>query len=436
MNLAGARVVVLGLARSGESAAHALHAAGAGVVVLDRSDGPAQRERAARLGAARVVLGRADERDLDGAALVVASPGVPPDSVWWKAAEARGIPVWSEIELAFRLGVAPRVAITGTNGKTTTTEMTAAALRAAGLDAVAAGNIGAPLVDARAAHVVAEVSSFQLHAIELFRAPVAVLLNVAPDHLDWHGTFASYVADKQRVFENQTPTDVAIVHRSCAHLHRGRARLVVFDEQGVPEGGAGISDGAIVTPQGRVCAVSRLRIRGAAARADAVAAAAAACALGADPAAAGEGLAAYEMQPHRVEPVATIAGVHYINDSKATDPHATLAALDDLDRVVLIAGGRTKGVDLGELARAAAKLRGVIAIGEAAHELTEVFAGMVPVETAVGLEEAVRAAAQVARPGDTVLLSPACSSWDMFDNYVQRGETFRAAVARMKEETR
>src|SRR5258706_4030240 len=195
MNLSGRAVVVLGLARSGEAAARALLAAGANVTVVDQSDEEAQRERAARIAGARIVLGRIDERDLDGAELVVASPGVPPHSPWWKAADAAGIPVWSEIECAFQLGVHPAIAITGTNGKTTTTEMTTAALIAAGIDATAAGNIGAPLVDAPAGVIVAEVSSFQLHAISEFRAPVAVLLNAAQDHLDWHGTFDAYVAD-------------------------------------------------------------------------------------------------------------------------------------------------------------------------------------------------------------------------------------------------
>jgi UDP-N-acetylmuramoylalanine--D-glutamate ligase len=431
-SFSGSTVVVLGLARSGEAAARALMDAGARVVVADETDGPVQRERAARLGGARVALGRVNEEDFAGASLVVASPGIPPHSALWKAAEASGAPVWSEIELAYRLGVRPAAAITGTNGKTTATEMTVAALTAAGNDAAAAGNIGAPLVDARAATIVAEVSSFQLHAIEEFRAHVAVLMNVAADHLDWHGSFEAYVEDKRRIFDNQTAEDVAIVHASCARLHRGASRPVVFDEGARPAGGAGVEDGWIVVPQGRVCEVGRLRARGRTVRADAVAAAAAACELGAEPRAAGEGLASYELKPHRIEHVADAGGVAYVNDSKATDPHATLAALEDFDDVVLIAGGRNKGLDLSELRAGAPKLRAVIAIGEASAEIADAFAGAVDVERADSVEDAVARAARIARPGDTVLLSPACSSWDMFANYQERGDAFRAAVEVLK----
>jgi UDP-N-acetylmuramoylalanine--D-glutamate ligase len=434
--LAGKRAVVLGLARSGEAAARALLDAGAAVPVLDAADETAQRDRAAVLSGARVLLGKTDPNDVADADLVVASPGVPWSSPWIEAARARGVPVWSEIELAFRLGVRPLVGITGTNGKTTTTEMTVAALRAAGRDAIAAGNVGTPLVTfAPGAEIVAELSSFQLQGIQDFRVPVAVLLNVAHDHLDWHGSGEAYRRAKARVFENQGEADIAIVHDDplCRSIAHGAATQILFADDDRPRGGAGIDDGWIVVPQGRVVEASRLRARGRPNRSDAVAAAAAACALGADPQIVGEALAAFEPRPHRIEQVAVIDGVTYVNDSKATDPHATLAALEGMNGVVLIAGGRNKGIDLSELAGAAPHLRAVVAIGESASEIDAAFAPTgVPVEKAGSMEEAVARARELAAAGDTVLLSPACASFDMYRNYEERGDAFRAAVRRIE----
>ena len=436
MTFEGKHAVVLGLARSGEAAARALLDAGATVTVLDATDGEQQRERAGRIGNARIVLGRSDARDVDDADLVVASPGVPWSSPWIERARTRGVPVWSEVELAYRLGVRPLVGITGTNGKTTTTEMTVAALRAAGRDAVAAGNVGTPLVSFEpGAEIVAELSSFQLQGIEQFRVPVAVLLNVAHDHLDWHGSDDAYRRAKGRIFENQTTEDVAVVHDdpTCRSLATGKAAQVLFADDERPHGGAGIEDGWIVVSQGRVVDASRLRARGRPNRSDAIAAAAAACALGVDPATAGEALAAFRTGRHRIEQIAVIDGVAYINDSKATDPHATLAALEDMQNVVLIAGGRNKGLDLSELAGAAPHLRAVVAIGEAAGEIDAAFAPTgVPVEKAGSMDDAVARARELAAAGDTVLLSPACASFDMFRNYEERGDAFRAAVQRIE----
>ena len=435
-DLAGKNAVVLGLARSGEAAARALLDAGATVTVLDAADDIPQRERAAQLAGARVLLGKTDPGDVAGADLVVASPGVAWSSPWIDAARAGGIPVWSEIELAFRLGVRPLVGITGTNGKTTTTEMTVAALRAAGRAAIAAGNVGTPLVTfASGTEIVAELSSFQLQGIEDFRVPVAVLLNVAHDHLDWHGSDDAYRRAKARVFENQGETDVAIVHDDplCRSIANGAATQILFADDELPSGGAGIEDGWIVVPQGRVVDAGRMRARGRPNRSDAIAAAAAACALGADPTTVGEALAAFEPRRHRIEQVAVIDDIAYINDSKATDPHATLAALEGMTGVVLIAGGRNKGIDLSELAVAAPHLRAVVAIGESAPEIDAAFASTgVPVEKAGSMEEAVARARELASAGDTVLLSPACASFDMFRNYEERGDAFRAAVRRIE----
>lgn len=434
-SFAGKRVVVLGLARSGEAATRALLDLGARVRVLDAADTPAHRERAARVAAAEVILGRTDAEDIEGD-LIVASPGIAWTSPWIKAAEAGSIRVWSEIELAYALGARPVIGITGTNGKTTATEMATACLREAGRDPIAAGNIGTPLVDVvNHACVVAELSSFQLQGIEAFRVPVAVLLNIANDHLDLHGTFDAYARAKGRIFENQTPDDAAIVHddATCRGVASTRGHLVAFDEDTLPDGGAGIDDGWIVVPQGRVMPVADLPAQHRPMRADAIAAAAAACAAGAPPDACARALRAYRPAPHRVEVIAEIDAVTYINDSKATDPHATLAALEGLQDVVLIAGGRNKGLDLGELTGAAARLRAVVSIGEAAAEIEEAFSATgVHVERARDMEEAVERARGLARAGGVVLLSPACASFDMFDGYAARGDAFRAAVERIR----
>lgn len=440
----GSPVVVLGLGRSGEAAARRLLASGARVVVIDSADDSGLRERAAGLAGAVVRLGTQDAAALAGAALVIASPGVAPSSPMLSAAREAGIPVWSEVELAWRLARVPIVGVTGTNGKTTTTRMIAEALTASGMRAMAAGNIGHPLVDAATADlevIVAELSSFQLHHIVSLRPRVAVLLDLADDHLDWHGSFEAYGADKARIFENQAEGDVAVFERECAPWRRGRARAVAFSAGSrggcaapAIEETAGLEDGWIVVPEGRVVETSRLRARGSPNRANAIAAAAAACAFGAAPASVGEALASFEPLPHRMELVEEAGGIAYVNDSKATNPHAALAALGGIDRAVLVAGGRNKGLDLSVLAEAAGRLRGVVALGESAPEVERVFAATgVPVEHAASMDEAVERATAMAGPGDTVLLSPACASFDLFADYKARGEAFRAAVKRLIE---
>ena len=436
----GDRVLVIGLGLSGEAAARHLLRLGATVTVTDASDDPVVRERAAALEGATVMLGVEDPSDAVGSAdLVVVSPGVPEHAPALRTAAVAGIPVWSEIELAFRLARAPILGVTGTNGKTTVTRMVASALTEAGYRAAAAGNIGVPLTDAAVGDhevIVAELSSFQLRNIVAFRAPVGVILNVADDHLDWHGDFERYLAAKARLFENQGTEDVAIHHdddTSARAASGAPGRRVPFSSDSVPTSGAGVDrDGWIVVPEGRVCEAASLRARGAPALANAVAAAAVACAFGAAPDAAGRALSSFEPLPHRMELVATIGGVAYVNDSKATNPHAVLAALAGLDRVVLIAGGRNKGLDLASLGSAAGAVRSVVAIGESAPEIERAFATSgIQVDRAGTMDEAVSRAAATAVEGDTVLLSPGCASFDMFADYKARGEAFRAAVKRI-----
>jgi UDP-N-acetylmuramoylalanine--D-glutamate ligase len=437
---AGDRVLVLGLGISGEAAARHLLALGAEVTVLDSADDPALRERADGIGPARVLLGGEDRGPEIAAAseLVVTSPGVPERAAALAAARAAGVPVWSEVELAFREARCPIVGVTGTNGKTTTTRMLALALERAGLRAAAAGTIGRPLVDAAGeSHevIVAELSSFQLRHVVSFRAPVGVLLNAADDHLDWHGSFEAYLDAKARLFAGQGPGDAA-VHLDDEPCTRAAAasagRRIPFRAGPPPAGGAGLEAGWIVVPEGRVLEVSRLGAGGRPALANAVAAAACACAFGAAPPAVAAALEEFRPLAHRLELIDEIAGVAYVNDSKATNPHAVLAAVEGMSRVVLIAGGRNKGLDLSSLAAAAPAVRGVVAIGESAPEIGGAFeAAGVPVARAASMEEAVREAAALARAGDTVLLSPGCASFDMFADYKARGEAFRAAVKRL-----
>lgn len=435
---AGDRVLVLGLGVSGEAAARHLLAMGCSVAVADGADDETVRERAARLPGAEIRLGREDPDDTAGAALVVVAPGVPPSSPVSTAAHHAGIPVWGEVELAYRMARAPILGVTGTNGKTTVTEMLASALAGAGRRVRRAGNIGDPLSDAAASDcdvIAAELSSFQLHSIVSLRCPVAALLNVAPDHLDWHGSLDAYGEAKSRIFENQRRGDTAVVHTAeTGWLRNPSPQRVAFTDAPPPENGAGVLEGWIVTPEGRVVETARLRVRGRPNLGNAVAAAAVAAAFLGEPARGiGEGLAAFAPRPHRMEVVASVGGVSYVNDSKATNPHATAAALSGVEQAVLIAGGRNKGLDLSALAGWAEHLRAAVVIGEAGDEIEQALtpAG-VRVERAGSMDEAVDIAAGLAAPGDSVLLSPACASFDMFADYRARGEAFRAAVKRLE----
>jgi UDP-N-acetylmuramoylalanine--D-glutamate ligase len=428
--------VVIGLGASGDAAARVLAAEGARVRVTERRDlaaldGVAELERVG----VEVVAGGHRPEHLDGASLVVTSPGVPehaPVLVW---AADRGLPVWSEIELGARLARVPYVAITGTNGKSTTTEMVAAAMRAAGMRATACGNIGHPfslaaLEDHEALAV--EVSSFQLHHHVSFHPRVSVLLNLAPDHLDWHGSFAAYAQAKARVFELQEGRDVHVGNADdagAAEVSRRAPCEVRWFRLGEPgPGEVGYVGGEVVAGGAVPVGLGRPQGTGAGFRADAAAAAAAVLAFGLDAAAVRDGIGSVAPLPHRGQEVAAAAGVRFVDDSKATNPHAAVAALDGMRDVVLIAGGMAKGVDLAPLAQALPALAGVVAIGEAAPEVAAVFDGRVPVRRADTIEEAARTAFDMAGGRGTVLLAPACASQDMFRDYAERGDRFAAAA--------
>jgi UDP-N-acetylmuramoylalanine--D-glutamate ligase len=392
------RVLVLGLARSGRAAQTALEAGGTEVVAADRTLGNDE-----------------DLALLEGVEVLVKSPGVPGEAALVVAARQRGIPVWSEIELASRLLPNPIVGVTGTNGKTTTTELLGAMLGAR-----TAGNVGTALSelvgDVPADEwIVCELSSFQLEDVDRFRPRIAVLLNLEPDHLDRHGDFEAYRAAKLRIFENQDADDVAVVPRGFGDVPGGARRVEFAADDPLP---------------------AEPLIPGAHNRENAAAATAAARAAGIDDAQIAEALHTFPGVEHRLELVAELAGIRYVNDSKATNTAAARRALTAYDAPIhLILGGRAKGESWEELAQAIAAANVVTAylIGEAAEPLSVDLAyANVPFLISVTLERAVDEAASAASPGDVVLLSPACASYDQYRDYEQRGEEFRRLVQNLE----
>jgi UDP-N-acetylmuramoylalanine--D-glutamate ligase len=405
---------VLGLARSGEAAALALARRGVRVVGVDRDESlDAGRLREAGV---EVVLGAVDHALLDDVDLLVKSPGVPSEAPLAAAARSRGLTIWSEVELGSRLLANPVVGVTGTNGKTTTSELLGAVFRAAGRPVAVAGNVGRPLTGldgaiADDAWVVCELSSFQLEDIESFRPKVAVLLNLTPDHLDRHGDLDAYRAAKLRIFENQGVDDVAVVPRGFGELP-GAARRVEF-----------AADDLLPAEP---------RIPGEHNRENAAAAAAAARAAGIEDGAIAEALRSFAGVPHRLELIREVDGVRWVNDSKATNPEAAERALGAYPpglRVIL--GGSLKGSSFIELAHRAHRsgVARAYLIGEAADEIAEALAAAgVRFQHSRDLENAVADARDEAEPGDVVLLSPACASYDQFRDFEERGERFRALV--------
>ena len=446
-------ILILGLGASGQAVAEwALGQAAAGVdvrvVVADSAcdETLEERARSLRVRGAEVRLGAVD---VPAADLVVASPGVRPASRLMQAARSTGAPVISEIELAYRISSAPWVAVTGTNGKTTTTALVAHLLREAGFPAEPVGNYGPPAVRAAAETgpagvLVAEVSSFQLALVERFHARVAVLLNITPDHIDYHGSLEEYAGAKARVFANLGRGDAAVIDvddagsAPYAEVVEGSGADVYRVSRIVPqERGAYLEgDRLILSDRGgahRLLGVDDLLIRGHHNVSNALAAAAAASAIGADPDSIRRGLASFVPIEHRLEPAGIIDGAEYFNDSKATNPDAVVKALTAFeDRpVILLLGGRNKGVDFRPLARTAAvTCCDVVLFGEAAAELEAAFAGLeVRLSRVTGLTDAVAAARALAGPGDVVLLSPGCASFDEFDDYTERGRRFKDLVA-------
>ncbi|MCB5169651.1 UDP-N-acetylmuramoyl-L-alanine--D-glutamate ligase [Streptomyces bambusae] len=461
----GMNITVAGLGVSGVSAARALAGLGAVVTVVDAGDGDALRARAAGLADAGITVRLGDAETLpEGTDLVVTSPGWAPSGPLFAAAAAAGVDVVGDVEIAWRLrgpDAPPWLAVTGTNGKTTTTQMLASILRAAGLRTAAVGNIGTPIVDVvlgtdpeyRDLDVLAvELSSYQLHWAPSLRAHSAAVLNLAPDHLDWHGSMEAYAADKGRIYEGNTV--------ACVYNVADKATEDLVVEADVVEGcraigftlGApgpsmlGVVDGILVD---RAFVENRQKNAQELAEvadvnppaphniANALAAAALARAFGVEPRAVRDGLRNFRPDAHRIAHVADVAGVAYVNDSKATNTHAAEASLAAYEPVVWIAGGLAKGATFDGLVTGAAKrLRGAVLIGADRALIREALARHAPEVPVVDLDRtdtgamlaAVREAARLAEPGDTVLLAPACASMDMFVNYGKRGDAFADAV--------
>jgi len=451
------RIAVLGLGRSGGAVVRwALKRRAAGedvnVAAFVEHDTPELRVAAEELRTlgAFVTLGASEVPD-DGFDLVVASPGIAPHRPLMLSARRLGVPVISEMELAYRVARAPLVAVTGTNGKTTTTALIAHLLTCAGHPAEAVGNIGRPAITVAAEAgpagvLVAECSSFQLALTLDLKPRIAVLLNITPDHIDWHGSMAVYEADKAKVFANQGAGDTAVIDvddqgsaRWADRVEAAGVLVTRVSRTRLARGGASVVDGVLVveTTACRVplVRVDELRIRGEHNLSNALAAAAAALALGAMPEDVCTGLRTFAPIEHRLEPAGVIDGVEYVNDSKATNPDAVLKALTAFDErpIIVLLGGRNKGNEFDALAEAcAARCRAAVLFGESRPELERAFAASSgEFMVAATLSEAVQTAARTSRPGDVVLLSPACASFDEFSDYEDRGRAFKAMVERM-----
>ncbi|MDJ0461309.1 UDP-N-acetylmuramoyl-L-alanine--D-glutamate ligase [Streptomyces sp. H27-C3] len=461
------RVTVAGLGVSGIPAARALRDLGARVTVVNDGDDERSRAQAAELAALGITVRLGDGATLpEGTELVVTTPGWQPDKPLFTAAADAGVEIWGDVELAWRLrgpDAAPWLAVTGTNGKTTTVRMLASILQAAGLRTAAVGNIGVSLLDAVLGDepydvLAVELSSYQLHWAPSLRAHSAAVLNLAPDHLDWHGSMEAYVADKGRVYEgNQVacvynladPATEALVRE--ADVEEG-CRAIGFTLAAPGPSQLGVVDGILVD---RAFVKDRQRNAQELAEisdvdppaphniANALAAAALARAYGVPPTAVRDGLRAFRPDAHRIEHVGDVEGVAYIDDSKATNTHAAQASLAAYDPIVWIAGGLAKGATFDELVEKSAKrLRGVVLIGADRALIAEALARHAPEVPVVDLgrtdtgamSAAVREAARLAQPGDTVLMAPACASMDMFANYNKRGEAFTDAVRELAPE--
>ncbi|MFF7555647.1 UDP-N-acetylmuramoyl-L-alanine--D-glutamate ligase [Streptomyces olivaceus] len=468
----GKHVTVAGLGVSGVPAAKVLHGLGAHVTVVNDGADERARTQAAELEALGVTVRLGDGTGSDsgsaaglpeGTELIVTAPGWKPTKPLFTAAEQAGVPVWGDVELAWRLRghggrkAAPWLAVTGTNGKTTTVQMLASILDAAGLRTAAVGNIGVSLLDAVTGDteydvLAVELSSYQLHWAPSLRAHSAVVLNLAADHLDWHGSMEAYAADKGRVYEgNQVACVYNVADRATEDLVRAAdveegCRAVGFtlgtpgpSQLGVVEGL--LVDRAFVEDRHKnaqeLAEVSDVNPPAPHNIANALAAAALARAYGVPAAAVRDGLRAFTPDAHRIAHVADVDGVAYVDDSKATNTHAAEASLAAYEPIVWIAGGLAKGATFDELVAGAAKrLRGAVLIGADRALIREALARHAPEVPVVDLDrtdtgampQAVREARRLAEPGDTVLLAPACASMDMFTNYNKRGDAFAEAV--------
>ena len=453
MDLKDKRVLVVGLGKSGVASALFLKERGARVTVSDTKSPDQLREEIPVLldHGITVETGGHGERTFRGQDLIVVSPGVPVDAAPLVQARAAGEPVIGEIELAAQNLPGEIVAITGSNGKTTTTTLAGEILAAGGFPVSVGGNIGTPAISlveraTRQTIVVLEVSSFQLETIQTFRPKVAVVLNVTPDHLDRHRTFQTYVDAKTRIFENQQASDFAVLNEddpTCRTLRdRTRAQVFWFSRKKEVQQGACVRDGKIFFLDGKsqreVMLVSEIPLKGAHNVENVLAGVCAGALMGCEPAKIRQAIQNFKAVEHRLEYVATIKGVEYFDDSKATNVDATIKALESFPKNIhLILGGKDKGSDytvLNDLLRE--RVKRVYTIGAAAEKIESHIKGAAEVVRAETLENAIRRASAVAEPGDIVLLAPACASFDQFQSYNHRGRVFKEVVQALLGELR
>jgi UDP-N-acetylmuramoylalanine--D-glutamate ligase len=449
MELNGKRVLVVGLGRSGVASALFLKSQGARVTVSDAKSEDQLREEIPALldhGIA-VETGGHGERTFQNQDLIVVSPGIPVDAEPIAQARALGQPVIGEIELAAEFLPVPIVAITGSNGKTTTTTLVGEILAAGGLKTLVGGNIGTPAISlvpqaTPETVVVLEVSSFQLETIRSFRPKIGIVLNVTPDHLDRHRTFAAYVDAKARLFENQQPEDFSVLNAddpTCVDLAaRTRAQVFWFSRKREVEQGAFVHDGAVffrrAGAQQEVMLASEIPLKGLHNLENVLAAVCGGALMGCAADKIGKAIRNFKAVEHRLEYVATVRGVEYYNDSKATNVDATIKALESFPgNIHLILGGKDKGSDytlLNDLLRQ--RVKAVYTIGAASDKIQSQIKGATSILAAGTIDAAVKQAAAAAQPGDTVLLAPACASFDQFRNYEHRGRVFKDLVLALR----
>ncbi|HET8923247.1 MAG TPA: UDP-N-acetylmuramoyl-L-alanine--D-glutamate ligase [Candidatus Acidoferrum sp.] len=448
--LRGKRVLVVGLARTGVATALFCAARGANMTATDTRPESEIGEALAPLHSAgvNVELGGHRLNTFLEQDLIIPSPGVPADATLLQAARAKRVPIWSEIELAYRFLNGRLIGITGSNGKTTTTSLIEHILKNAGFPTILAGNIGTPLISCVESTndktiTVAELSSFQLELIESFRPSISVFLNLTPDHLDRHYTLEAYGAAKARIFENQTESDSAVLNAddpATTPYTPTRPQVYWFSrKQRVAQGAFVRGDEILFRYDGDEHAIMKLEgipLAGAHNIENVLAAVAATGLAGATPAAIAKGVCSFAGVEHRLEFVAEIAGARYYNDSKATNVDATLKALEAFPgRILVILGGKDKGSDYTALQKPLREraILGLL-IGAAAEKIEKQIAGSVALDRAGTIERAVEIASHAARPGDIVLLAPACASFDQFQNYEHRGRVFKELVHQLERQ--
>ena len=449
VDLQGKRVLVVGLARTGVATALFCAAHGARVTGTDTQPGDQLSDALKKLQSAGIVCetGSQSQESFLAQDLIVVSPGVPADAALLLAARAKGITIWSEVELASRFLRGKLIGITGANGKTTTSSLVAHILRSAGFSTILAGNIGTPLIacvdDSRDdTWTVAELSSFQLELTDKFRPDIAAFLNLSPDHLDRHHTMVAYGAAKAKIFANQSAADFAVLNADDAATvtHAPKTPAVYwFSRKKTFEHGAFLRDDAIMFrrdgQEQSILHVEEIPLVGAHNLENVMAAVTITLLTGARAGAVASAVKTFAGVEHRLEFVAKVGGVPYYNDSKATNVDATQKALESFEgRVIVILGGKDKDSDYRTL-RKVLRHRAVRAllIGAAAEKIASQIAGSVAMEMVGTLDRAVERAEQIARPGDTVLLAPACASFDQFENYEHRGRVFKDLVHKLAE---